>query len=240
MTDPTKILAIETATSNCSVALQCGELMYERSQTGNNIHSQVLLEMVQDVLHEGGLKALDIDAVAVGQGPGSFTGLRIGVGVAQGIAYGANCPMIGVSSLAALVAQAQIKKQMPVNSTVLAAIDARMNEVYWGVFKANLEPELLGSLNVSAPEKIGFPISHVLNDSEKMYLVGNAWSEYQHDFDAALLRQAEQIKECFFPLATGVLVIAEKMYLSQKFVSPIEFAPTYVRNNVAKKKLPNS
>ena len=96
------ILAIETATSRCSVALCYQAHTYTRDQVGNNVHSKVLLGMVSEVLAQAGISASGIDAVAVGQGPGSFTGLRIGVGVAQGIAYGADVPMVGISSLDAL------------------------------------------------------------------------------------------------------------------------------------------
>ena len=118
MNTQTVILAIETATSSCSVALNHQEGVLVRHEVGNNVHSKVLLEMVQDVLNEAGLKADDIDAVAVGQGPGSFTGLRIGVGVAQGIAYGIDAPMIGLSSLDALANQA------PNDGRIIAGIDA--------------------------------------------------------------------------------------------------------------------
>ena len=124
-TDDINILAIETATSSCSVALSVGDLMFERSEIGNNIHSQKLLSMIEAVLSESQINVSDLNAVAVGQGPGFFTGLRIGIGVAQGIAYGVNCKMLGISSLAALAQQALDK------GYVIAGIDARMNEVYW-------------------------------------------------------------------------------------------------------------
>jgi len=79
------ILAIETATSSCSVALTYDDRVFARNQTGNNIHSNVLLDMVNDVLAEAKIASKQLQAVAVGQGPGSFTGLRIGIGVAQGM-----------------------------------------------------------------------------------------------------------------------------------------------------------
>ena len=117
------ILALETATSCCSVALRIDGDIVQRSEVGNNIHSKVLLGMVESLLLEASITAQNIEAVAVGQGPGSFTGLRIGVGVGQGLAFGANCPMIGVSSLDALALQAQR------SGPVISAIDARMGEV---------------------------------------------------------------------------------------------------------------
>jgi len=149
------ILAIETSTSACSVALGLGDdLIFKRSQVGNNIHSQVLLTMVQEVLEEASFSVNGLNAVAVGQGPGSFTGLRIGVGVAQGIAYGVGCPMIGVSSLMALAFQSREE------GLVIAALDARMGEVYWGCYnnecnRADSKDErsrLYGDMLVSKPE----------------------------------------------------------------------------------------
>jgi len=121
------LLAIETATSSCSAALSVDGEVCERIEVGQNIHSQVLLSMINELFQESALEVGQLDAVAVGQGPGSFTGLRIGIGVAQGIAYGADCPMIGVSSLDALALQAAT------DGRVLATIDARMGEIYWGV-----------------------------------------------------------------------------------------------------------
>ena len=143
------ILAIETATACCSVALSHQGELSERSLVGNNVHSQVLLEMVQDLLQLAAISVNDLDAVAVGQGPGSFTGLRIGVGVAQGIAYGADCPMIAVSSLDALAIRA------PSDGVVLAGIDARMGEVYWAEYSKNLNAlERISALQVSPPEEV--------------------------------------------------------------------------------------
>ena len=105
------ILAIETATSSCSAALRIDGEVVIRNEIGNNLHSQVLLGMVESLLVQAKLDAQALEAVAVGQGPGSFTGLRIGVGVGQGLAFGANCPMIGVSSLDALALQAEGNQQ---------------------------------------------------------------------------------------------------------------------------------
>lgn len=233
MTDLPKILAIETATSNCSVALQYQDGVIERSEQGNNIHSQVLLNMVQETLTEACLSAADLDAVAAGQGPGSFTGLRIGIGVAQGIAYGAGCSMVGVSSLATLAIQAQM------NGVVLAAIDARMGEVYWAVYrsKSNSELELIGDLRVSPPQMLKVQsLRELAVDNEELFLVGNAWIEYQNQFDKELMDQAKILEDQVFPIASAILDPATEAYARGETISPINFAPEYVRNNVAVKK----
>lgn len=236
-----RILAIETATSSCSVAIEENGVVFELSETGNNIHSQVLLGMVQQVLKDAKVSVSDLNAVAVGQGPGSFTGLRIGIGVAQGLAYGAECQMIGISSLAALAHQSQE------TGYILAGIDARMSEIYWGLYKNRIgdeaneitsQTELIGQLSVSAPK--GINIESISDQSidferERLFLVGNAWSEYRDVIDKELFERATELGGSFMPIASGVLALAKHAYAQEQLISPIDFAPHYIRNNVASK-----
>jgi len=225
MNTQTVILAIETATSSCSVALNHQEGVLVRHEVGNNVHSKVLLEMVQDVLNEAGLKADDIDAVAVGQGPGSFTGLRIGVGVAQGIAYGIDAPMIGLSSLDALANQA------PNDGRIIAGIDARMGEIYWCEYiKKQGCVERVGELRVSAPEDM---VS--IEPTEELQLLGNAWEEYEGRFDLLMTDKSSIIESQVYPMADSLLALAQKAHQDGDLINAVDFAPEYVRNDVAKK-----
>jgi len=220
------ILAIETATSSCSVAINYQQDVIERHEVGNNVHSKVLLEMVQDLLAQTGLKTNDIDAVAVGQGPGSFTGLRIGVGVAQGIAYGIDAPMIGISSLDALANQAAE------NGRVIAGIDARMGEIYWCEYVRNNDGILrIGELRVTSPEDI----TCSEGEEGKLQLLGNAWAEYQDRFSAKLMKSATVDDAQTYPMADSLLELAQAYYIQGKLINAIDFAPEYVRNDVAKK-----
>lgn len=225
------ILALETSTSACSVALTVeldGEAqIIARSEVGNNIHSQLLLSMVEQVLFEARVETAQLDAIAVGQGPGSFTGLRIGVGVAQGLAYGAACPMVGVSSLEALAVQA------PIDGAVLAGIDARMGEVYWCEYRKQ-SSQLMATSNilVTSPEDIG-------STSEQVFLLGNAWVEYREKLSAKLLAKALILDDIIYPNASSVLQLAMQKVLVKKTRSAIDFAPIYVRNDVAKKSTKN-
>ncbi|MFA0231771.1 tRNA (adenosine(37)-N6)-threonylcarbamoyltransferase complex dimerization subunit type 1 TsaB, partial [Vibrio sp. 10N.261.45.A7] len=123
-----KILAVDTATENCSVALVIGDQVFARSEEAPRDHTKKILPMVDEVLKEANVALTDLDAIAFGQGPGSFTGVRIGIGIAQGLAFGADLPMIGVSTLAAM-AQGSYRKFGETH--VATAIDARMSEVYW-------------------------------------------------------------------------------------------------------------
>lgn len=129
----TRILAIDTATEACSVALWNNGEKHALFEICPREHTQRILPMVQQVLAESGVTLNQLDALAFGRGPGSFTGVRIGIGIAQGLAMGAELPMIGVSTLATM---AQGAFRVTGATQVLAAIDARMGEVYWGTIPA--------------------------------------------------------------------------------------------------------
>src|SRR5258707_1196536 len=119
-----KLLALETSTEACSVALSLDGAVVERFELGQR-HGERLLPMVQEILSESGVALTQLDALAFGRGPGSFTSLRIGAGVTQGLAFGADLPVVPVSSLAVLAQGENAAK-------ILAAFDARMRQVYWG------------------------------------------------------------------------------------------------------------
>lgn len=221
----TTILAIETATSSCSAALRINDQVVVHSEVGNNIHSQVLLGMIQRLLSEAKITAQALDAVAVGQGPGSFTGLRIGVGVGQGLAFGANCPMIGISSLDALALQAQA------DGVVIAGIDARMGEVYWCEYqKIGSQVKRLGELKVTPPAGVYTSV-----EAADGVLVGNAWSAYPEQFSCLNSAHMLEQSSVVHPSAGALLILAEEKYLQRDWVSASAFAPIYVRDDVAKK-----
>jgi len=232
------ILAIETATNSCSAALLYGGRISHVSEIGNNIHSKRLLPMISTLIEEAGIDIKTLDAVAVGQGPGSFTGLRIGVGVGQGLAYGAGCPMIGVSSLKAL-AHSLIPSLT--KGQVLAGIDARMGEIYWAKFEL-----IHGGLSMVCEPKVSPP--HLVSGSDSpLHLVGNAWSEYWDKLNVAINAKAVQHLDNLYPQARDVLEIAVAKFAeycdalnstdpsTESVVRAVDFAPVYVRNDVAKK-----
>jgi tRNA threonylcarbamoyl adenosine modification protein YeaZ len=128
-----RILAIDTATEACSAALWNDGTLCAHFEICPREHTQRILPLVQDVLTESNTSLTELDALAFGRGPGSFTGVRIGIGIAQGLALGAELPMIGVSTLATMAQGAWRKTGA---TRVLAAIDARMGEVYWAEYSA--------------------------------------------------------------------------------------------------------
>jgi tRNA threonylcarbamoyladenosine biosynthesis protein TsaB len=130
-----RILALDTASAQCSVALLHDGEMRTRAVATQREHARLLLPMVDELLLEAGLTLRQLDGIAFGRGPGSFTGVRVAAGVTQGLALGADLKVRPVSDLRALAAQARRRSAGSAgNGRVLACMDARMGEVYWGFF----------------------------------------------------------------------------------------------------------
>jgi len=165
-----KLLAIDTTESACSAALAIGGEIRYRFQVAPRQHSELLLPMVETLLAEAGLVVAGLDGIAFSRGPGSFTGIRIATGVAQGIALGADLPVVPVSTLMAL-AQGAVREAGA--GRVLAALDARMGELYWGAFEQ--EPEglrLLDSEVVAPPPRVTAPVA------QDWVATGSGWDSY--------------------------------------------------------------
>jgi len=147
-----RILAIDTVTEACSAALWFDGEVRERFAVEPRRHTELILPMVEELLAEAGIDLARLDALAVDRGPGSFTGVRVGVGVVQGLALARDLPVHPVSSLAALAMQAKAP------GLVLPMIDARMDEVYWGVYEhAGETVTLHGEEHVTPPQAVRFP-----------------------------------------------------------------------------------
>jgi Inactive homolog of metal-dependent proteases, putative molecular chaperone len=145
------LIALETATEACSVAVLHGDLLIERFEIAPRRHAELALPWAEAVLAEAGLSRGGLQAVAVGRGPGAFTGVRLGVSLAQGMALALGIPTIPVSTLAALAMRADADE----GDRVLAAIDARMGEVYWAAFQIrNGLPVPLGGEHVGLSENV--------------------------------------------------------------------------------------
>ena len=231
-------LAIDASTEACSVALQVHNKVYSRYDLCPQSHSLQLLPMVDEVLTEAGITLSQCDGLIFGRGPGSFTGVRIGVGVAQGLAFAANLPVVGVSSLQAM---AQLAFNQYQQKQVLAVIDARMNEVYNGYFaldENNIMQEQLLADNiaeaVTAPELVSARLAEQI--STPVYGVGTGWDAYHQQL--ASLKSNEGTPEVLFPSAEAMLVIGGAALARGEGVSAEEAQPVYVRDTVSWKKLP--
>lgn len=148
------ILALDTSSDACSVALARGTEVYSRHHLEARAHNRLLLPMIEELLAEAGLHPADLDALAFGRGPGSFTGLRIAAAVTQGLAWAHDLPVLGVSSLEMLAAEALLRR--PDAHGVMTLIDARMGECYWNAFRRQAARiEALGEDAIDAPMAIG-------------------------------------------------------------------------------------
>lgn len=215
-----RALAIDTVTEMCSVALSVeGRLLAGQEIVGNN-HSQVVLDMVNGLLGEAGIALTELDLIINDVGPGSFTGIRIGMGVAQGLAYGADLPLLGVDSLATLARGAAGEK----SEYLLPAIDARMGQVYWALYRQGEMPERSGELRLSDPAGID-ALAH------PVFGCGSGWGAYRD-----LMQTRVTVAGCAperYPLAADGLQLGLKLPRSQ-WVGAGELLPVYLRNDVAK------
>jgi tRNA threonylcarbamoyladenosine biosynthesis protein TsaB len=173
----TKILAVDTSTENCSVALMMGDEIISRCEYAPREHTTKILPMVDTVLAEGGVKLTQLDALAFGRGPGSFTGVRIGIGIAQGLAFGADLPMVGISTL---MTMAQGTYRTHQSEQVLTAIDARMGEIYWGQYRRQIDGDWLlqGKERVLAPDALVQEQNANQTDSGIWLTAGTGWESY--------------------------------------------------------------
>ncbi len=227
-----RILAIDTATEACSAALWNDGNTSAHFELCPREHTQRILPIVQDILTQGGVSLTDLDALAFGRGPGSFTGVRIGIGIAQGLALGAELPMIGVSTLVTM-AQGAWRKQGA--TRVLAAIDARMGEVYWAEYQRDENGIWHGeeSEAVLKPEVVQQRLAELSGEWATVGTGWAAWPDMTQGANATLVDGNVTLPE-----AEDMLPIACAMLEQGKTVAVDKAEPVYLRNNVAWKKLP--
>lgn len=224
------ILAIETSTHACSVALQTGQTVLHRRELAARRHGELLLPWVQALLAEAEIDLAAVDAIAASRGPGAFTGVRMGIAVAQGLAMAHQKPTIAISSLAACAHGAW--RQTGANKH-LVAFDARMGELYWGqVLVAEAGQARLLHESVLRPEDVELP-----PDLDGSWLaVSDGWKAYP-DFNqraqACLL--ADDSMQSWLPDAVDVLVLAQTDYANGQLLDAENLQPKYLRDNVAQK-----
>lgn len=228
-----KFLALDTSTEACSVALALDGQILALDEVCPQQHSKRILPMVQQLLADAGVSLYQLDGIIFGRGPGSFTGVRIGVSVAQGLAFGADLPVFGVSTLAAM-AQAAVQQ----NATeVIAAIDARMAEVYIAAYALD-EAGLMQAITPEiAAKPAAFPeVLTSLSFTSQVLGVGTGWQTYP----LALRQLAPALiaDSILYPSAQFMLPFASRAWQQQLFVSAEQAEPVYVRDEVTWQKLP--
>lgn len=218
-----KLLALDTATEACTVALWIDGEVLERNESGGK-HAERLLPMVNTLLAEAGVSLKQLDAIAFGRGPGSFTGLRIGAGVTQGLAFGASLPVIPISSLAALAQGVDAAR-------VVAAFDARMQQVYWGTYERSSD----GLMISLAPETVVDPVAAPLPAGPGWVVAGSGWDAYRAILEPRLSAAGGSGVPGMIPQARHVAALALSRFQAGDLVAPELAVPVYIRDDVAKK-----
>jgi tRNA threonylcarbamoyladenosine biosynthesis protein TsaB len=214
-----KILSIDTTTQVCTAALLYGDEVTFREYKAPMQHTKLILPMVDELLVNAGCELADLDCLALTIGPGSFTGLRIGAGVIQGLAYGADLPVAMVSTLAVLAqgayAQFGVRKVLP-------SLDARMQQVYWGAYQIS-EHGLAESVikdALSNPDKVRVP------EGNDWVGVGSGWQ---------ICGVTELVSRAYpdcYPCAKDILPLARGKFTQGDVVGATEVAPVYLREVV--------
>lgn len=227
-----RLLAIDSATEFCSVAYSDGNQVISRGAEIPRRHSQELLPYVDDVLAQAGVVLKQLDAIIVSQGPGSFTGVRIGASMAQGLAFSCDLPLVQVSTLAAL---AQATARLHGAKHALPAIDARMGEVYWGTYQLHgglmkeVEPE-----RVCAPQAVSIPAVDA-----HWWGCGTGWETYAQELRETLAAPTLEVSSTVrLPHAEDMLLLGAAKYAAGHAVAAEDLEPHYLRNEVTWQKLP--
>lgn len=224
---PLKILALDTSTEACSAALLYGTQLIERYQHAPRQHTALILPMLQAVLDEAGLVLAEMDVIAFGCGPGSFTGVRIATSVTQGIAFAHNLPVIPVSTLRALAYA--IHREFKFEH-VLAGIDARLDEIYWGGYSYSENESMI----VAIPEIVCKPAQISVPEAGSWVGAGSGWDSYNEILQKKLGDRLQQWFPHRYPRAAAIAMIAAVDYRNNKAVTADKVLPVYLRDNVVR------
>ncbi|KGQ18714.1 Glycoprotease [Lysobacter dokdonensis DS-58] len=217
-----KLLAFETATEACSVAVWVDGEVFERFEIAPRRHAELALPWADEVLAQAGIARTALDAIAVGRGPGAFTGVRLAIAIAQGVALALDRPVVPVSTLAALALQARAPR-------VLAAIDARMGEVYAAAFRCEGDNAFaLDRERVAAPGDVALP-----DEANDWIGVGTGFDAVDGTLRASLASRFARIDAAALPRASDVARLGAQAFKRGEGVAPERAEPAYLRDNVA-------
>lgn len=220
------ILAIDTTTNACSIALARSGEITESFRLAPREQSHFLMGMIESLLQQEACDRSTIDAVAVSHGPGSFMGVRLGVGIAQGIAYGLSIPIIPCSSLQVLAQTAFDQHHV---TSVISAWDARMKALYWGGYDIDQH----GIMQNTVTDSLTLVSEFILDAPEPAVLVGNAWQVYVDDLSCDTNLTSHQSITDIYPRAASLAKIAEHYYLNNHSLTTAELIePVYLRDKV--------
>lgn len=218
-----KLLALDTSTENCSVALWLDGEVISRQELAGQRHSDLILPMLEALLGEAGITLKALDGIAFGEGPGSFTGLRIGCGVAQGLALGAGLPVLGISTLLALAAESGAER-------VIACLDARIGEIYHAAYERRDD----AWHTVSEPS-LGFAQDAPALDGDGWAGVGSGFAAYAEALKQHYAGQLSAVDGSAYPQAAAMARLAAPRFERGLGYDAALAAPLYIRNKVALK-----
>ncbi len=219
-----KILALETSTEYCSIALCISEQIYDKEILAGNRHSEMILSMIQELLAETGLTLHQLDGIAFGAGPGSFTGLRIACGVAQGLAYALDLPVVGINTLEA--AAQSIKAQK-----IIVALDARMGEIYHAAYDKVTDQ----SWQIISPPTLCLPQHAPLCAGQDWQGCGSGFDLYYQLLSAHYNEHLQRIHCAVRPRANEIAQLARLQFCNGQTTDAANALPIYIRNKVALK-----
>ena len=217
------LLAVETATEACSAAVWQDGRILERFELAPRRHTELVLPMINSLLDEAGLSLAQMDALAFGRGPGSFTGVRIATGVIQGLAVAVDRPVVGISTLASLAQSCAAQHRQ-----VIAALDARMHEVYWGCYRCNDQ----GVMELQEREVVCRPAEVPVPPSGEWLAAGSGWASYGDILQQRLTGLSLQIATDAWPTAGATACLAASQYAAGHFVTAAEARPVYLRDRI--------
>ena len=218
-----RILALETSTEYCSVALWQDGAVIERCELIGQKHSEVLIEMLNELLCAADVKLTQLDGIAFGMGPGSFTGVRIACAVTQGLAFGANLPVVGVCTLRALAETASQPR-------VIAALDARMGEIYHAVYEKH--DDLWTTVSEPCLCK---PEDAPLMMDENWFGAGSGFAAHGAALQARYAGQLRAADGTLIPQAAAIAALGAAQFKLGCGVDAAEALPLYLRDKVALK-----
>ena len=225
-----KILALDTATENCSAALLTDTGVSAREARLMRGHAEQILRMVAEVLGEAGVSLAQLTALAFGRGPGAFTGVRLAASICQGLAFGADLPVVPVSDLRALAQR--VLTVSPEARAVLVCNDARMREVYWGAFAPGTDGLAMAVLE----ESVGPPAAVTLPAAWKgpgVHGAGSGFVAYP-ELEAKVTALGGRVWGQLLPRAEEIARLAAAEVLAGRQYRPDEAVPVYLRDDVAR------
>lgn len=217
------LLALDTSTEYLSLAIAKGSETFTFEVLAGQTHSQIILPQIQVLLETAGLQLKDLQGIAFGAGPGSFTGVRIAAGVAQGLGYGSNLPVVGVCTLMALAEASGATK-------VIACLDARMGEVYHAAYeKVNEEWQAVIEPGLYKPDA-----APAIQGSDWVG-AGSGWQTYGEQLSAIYAEQLTSTQPALLPSASAILQLARPVFARGEAKPAHDAMPIYIRNRVALK-----